>query len=131
MRTSIPVAVLGALAMSAVALHAQTDIVKPAPATDNETQCVMLRTINGWSRIDDRTLMLRSVGRRYRVQFDAPCYEANWAFGARVDHPGLCLRPGDTLIFEIDSSPIGPRSHRRGHRGFEERCLVRTIERLP
>ena len=98
---------------------------------DASTQCVMLRTISGWSRIDDRTLLLRSVGRRYRVQFDAPCYEANWAFGARVDHPGVCLSPGDTLIFEIDSSPIGPRSHRRGHRGFEERCIVRSIERLP
>ena len=101
------------------------------PKPDTSTQCVMVRTINGWSRIDDRTLLLRAVGRRYRVQFDTPCFEANWSFTARVDHPGLCLRPGDTLIFDVESSPLGPRSYRRGHRGFEERCLVRTIERLP
>jgi hypothetical protein len=119
------------LVMMATTLHAESDAAKPSASTDNDTQCVILRTISGWSRIDDRTLLLRSVGRRYRVQFDAPCYEANWAFGARVDHPGICLRPGDTLIFDIDSSPMAPRSHRRVHQGFEERCIVRSIERLP
>lgn len=127
MRTMFLAAAL--LSGSAVFLTATADDdSKPKP--DTSTQCVMLRTISGWSRIDDRTLLLRSAGRRYRVQFDAPCYEANWAFGARVDHPGICLRPGDTLIFDIDSSPVGPRWGHRDHRGFEERCFVKLIERV-
>ena len=131
MRPQILVAVLGTLVVSATALHAESEPAKPSPSTDNDTQCVMLRTINGWSRIDDQTLLLRSAGRRYKVRFDTPCKEANWAISARVEHEGVCLRPGDMMVFEVDSTPVSPRWHRGEHRGFEERCLIRSIERVP
>lgn len=131
MRTASLAAIIGSLLLSVTTLHAEGDTPKPTSEQDNETQCVMLRTINGWSRIDDRTLLLRSAGRKYKVHFDTPCYEANWAFAARVDHPGICLRPGDMMIFEIDASPMGPGIHHRQRRGFEERCLIRSIERVP
>ena len=79
----------------------------------------------------DLTLLLRSAGRRYKVHFFAPCQEANWAFAARVDHSGVCLRPGDVMIFEIDAGLMGPGIHRGPRRGFEERCAISSIERVP
>jgi len=130
-RPAFLAAVLGLLAMSTTDLHAENEPATTSSASDAQTQCVMMRTVNGWSRIDDQTLLLRSAGRRYKLHFDSPCKEANWAISARVDHEGVCLRPGDMMIFEIDSTPIDPRWHRGEHRGFEERCLIRSIERVP
>jgi hypothetical protein len=73
--------------------------------------------------------------RRYKVTFHHPCREANWAFGARTDHFGMCLRPGDALIFSVDGHPLGSRwphwGSRWPERGFEERCYIKTIEQLP
>ena len=131
MRFRFVAAALGALILPMTGLHAEGNTAGQPQAADKETQCVMLRTINGWSRIDDRTLLLRSTGRRYKVTFDTPCYEANWAFSARVDHEGVCLHPGDMMIFEIDAAPMAPSWHHRQRRGFEERCLIKSIERVP
>jgi len=128
------------LAMMALAgammapLQALADVAPKAPADDKQT-CVIARTISGWSRIDDRTVVMRAAARRYKVTFHHPCREANWAFGARTDHFGMCLRPGDALIFSVDGHPLGSRwphwGSRWPERGFEERCYIKTIEQLP
>ena len=119
--------------LSAPALALADD--KPASPPDDKHACVIARTISGWSRLDDRTLVMRAGGRKYLVTFHHPCREANWAYGARTDHFGMCLRPGDALIFSVDSHPLGPRwphwGSRWPERGFEERCYIKTIEKLP
>lgn len=126
-------AFLFAAAMSAVSIQALSAFAddKPPQQPDDPHRCVIVRTISGWSRIDDRTLLLRATGKKFKVTFHSPCYEANWAYAARVDHPGMCLRAGDVLIFDIDSNPMGPRSGDWGHRGFEERCMIKSIELVP
>ena len=109
----------------------------PAPTTnaDDAHRCVVVRTISGWSRVDDRTLIMRtSPQKKYKVTFFSPCREANWAYSARVDNFGMCLRPGDILVFQVGAQSFGPRwsnpfNTPRG--GFEERCAVKSIELLP
>lgn len=110
-----------------------------APATSNDTQrCIIARTIRGWSQIDDRTIILRAGGHKYKVTFHHACREAKWSFGARPDHFGMCLRPGDALIFSSGSHPLGRRWDPWGRHyrhdpfgGFEERCTIKTIELMP
>ena len=128
MRAFLVAAALAAASIQALPVFAEE---KPPQQPDDPHRCVIVRTISGWSRIDDRTLLLRAAGKKFKVSFYSPCYEANWAFAARVDHPGMCLREGDVLIFDISSSPMGPRWNDWGHHGFEERCLIRSIELVP
>jgi len=110
------------------------DDAEPAPQGE-ASSCVNARSIRGWSRIDDRTLVLRSASRKYRVSLVNICREADWAFAARVDHYGMCLRPGDALIFGHDGHPLGARWPHWGarwpERGFEQRCYISAIELLP
>ena len=110
-----------------------------APANSNDThRCVIGRTIKGWSQIDDRTILLRAGGHKYKVTFYNACREAKWSYSARPDHVGMCLRPGDALVFSSGSYPLGRRwdpwgnQHRRDPLdGFEERCTIKTIELMP
>ncbi len=103
-----------------MAMAEEAKPVEPAPANS----CVVVRTIHGWTSIDQQTISLRtSPQKSYKVTFYGPCREANWGFAARVENFGMCLRAGDVLIFKV-GSPWG----RRG--GFEERCVIKSIEAL-
>ena len=134
MRKVAMVLVLAVLSCGA----AWADDLKPAEAPDQHV-CIVARTIHGWSRIDNQTFLVRAAPQKnYRVTFWGQCREANWAYSARVENFGMCLRPGDVLIFDIDSPWPRPRwSNRwsgpfeRRRSGFEERCVIKTIERIP
>lgn len=106
------------------------DPVPPKPE-DDAHRCVIMQTLSGWSRVDDLTLILRGGGKKYKVDFYSPCRETNWAFAMRAENSSMCLRPGDTLIFEIDSNPMERRWRQSNHHGFEERCQIKSIELLP
>lgn len=125
-------ALLAALSLTAVVAPVRAN--DTAPAADKHT-CLIARTISSWSSLDDRTLLIRAGARKYRVTFFNSCRESRWAWTARSDHFGMCVRAGDTLTFSTDPHPLGSSwPHWRwdwpGH-GFEERCHIQSIEALP
>ena len=81
--------------------------------------CAFVDQIYNFKEIDDRTAIVQtSPSRSFKVTFLNSCREMRWAFSARVEaRPGICLRPGDKMIF--------------GDRGFQNRCIVSSVEPLP
>ena len=108
-----------------VAAVAACALIGPASA-DNETpaprrSCAFVDRIYNFTEVDDRTAIVQtSPSQSYRVTFFNSCREMRWAISARVEaRPGICLSPGDKMIF--------------GHRGFgfEDRCIISSVEPLP
>ena len=106
----------------------------PPPA--NGTPCLFARQISGWSQLDDQTVVLRSGSRKFKVTFVGPCRQAKWAYAARVDNFGVCVRPGDVMIFSSPfGHPVGEHWPHWGQRwpanGFDQRCMVQSVSQLP
>jgi hypothetical protein len=96
--------------------------------------CVIMRSIHRWTDLDDKTALIESASRRYKITFWGSCHEMSLSIFARVERSpsaGLCLERGDVLVFnEGLPSPIGP-ARERAHPAFEERCIIDSIEALP
>ena len=120
---AIPVLALGVFAPVETVFAADAEQGTQPPSQTR--RCLVARSIDGWNRIDDRTLILTvSPRHRYKVTFVNPCRQANWAWAARVQGFGMCIRPGDTLIFNVGA-------FRSRHDGFEQSCFIHSIEELP
>jgi hypothetical protein len=93
----------------------------PALADDKpqkpRSSCAFVSQIDSFKEIDDHTAIIQtSPNRRFKVTFFNSCRELRRAIFARVDG-GICLRKGDWIIV--------------GRRGFEERCMIESVEALP
>jgi len=103
-----------------------------ALAADDQAKpssCAFVRTINGWTAVDDQTAIIETSPRRkFKVTFATPCRELKWAHFARIDprpSSAVCLSAGDVLVFGRGAAfPTGRWEH-------EERCMIHTIEPLP
>lgn len=94
----------------------------PALADDKpqtpKSSCAFVRQIDSFKEVDDHTAIIEtSPNKRFKVTFFNSCRELRRAIFARVDSGGVCLRKGDWIIV--------------GRQGFEERCIIETIEALP
>lgn len=98
----------------------------------NTATCAQVSAIDGWGVIDDKTALLVTPGggRRYKVTFVGTCRDmkhANFAEIERRKSSGICLAPGDAIVFR--------RSHpniRREEPAMEERrCTIKSIEAMP
>jgi hypothetical protein len=81
--------------------------------------CVFVDQIDSFQYIDEKSAILEtSPSKRFKVTFLGKCRELRWAVFARVEaRPGICLTKGDKLVV--------------GRHGFEERCVITSIEALP
>jgi hypothetical protein len=109
-------------------LQRSAENVRPVWADDRpaQSQCIIIRSIDNWTDLDDRTVILEtSPTHHYRVTFAVPCREMSRAAFVRVaGSRSMCLRRGDVLVFG-DALPI------RGQRWLSERCIIDSIERVP
>lgn len=89
------------------------------PQPRQRSSCAFVRQIDNFKEVDDYTAILEtSPSRRYKVTFVNRCRELKWAHFARIDaRPGICLSAGDKIIV--------------GRHGFQDRCVIRSIEALP
>ncbi|MFN9357014.1 MAG: hypothetical protein ACK55V_11540 [Alphaproteobacteria bacterium] len=114
----------------------------PAQAGDAAARdaCLFARQISSWSQLDERTVVMRSGSRKFRVTFVGTCRQAKWAEVAQVDNLGLCVRPGDVITFSSSyGHPIGPHWPHWGPHwgprwradGFDQRCMIDSVSLLP
>jgi hypothetical protein len=82
--------------------------------------CALVRSIDNYKPIDDRTVIIEtSPNKKYLVKFANSCREMKWASFARIEsRPGICLSPGDIIVFGDD-------------RRFADRCWISSVTRLP
>lgn len=116
-------AVCAVLAMNAGAALAADEPAKPSA-------CAQVRSIDQWAVIDDRTAMIWTAGnRRFKVTFTTSCRDmkhAHFAEIARKASSGLCLSPGDDIVFGRKHPKM-----RNDEPQEEQRCMIKTIEPMP
>lgn len=95
--------------------------------TKTPSACAFVRSIDSWKPIDGlHAYIYTSPRRKFKVTFVAPCRELKWAIFARLEtRPGVCLSPGDTLVF--GRGTLFPANRWE----FEERCMISAIEPIP
>ena len=106
-------------------LAAASVLALAAPALADDTpkkprsSCAFVSQIDNFKEIDDYSAIIEtSPNRKYKVTFFNSCREMRWAIFARVDaRPGICLGKGDAIIV--------------GRNGFQQRCIIDSIEALP
>jgi hypothetical protein len=112
-----------ALTLSVSAALAADEPVKPST-------CAQVRSIDQWSVIDNRTAIIWTTGnRRFKVTFTTSCSDmkdANFAEIARRASSGLCLSPGDDIVFGRKHPKM-----RNDTPQEEQRCMIKTIEPMP
>lgn len=117
--------------IAAVAFVFPTLSVAAATVNDPVTPstCAVVRTIDSWTDVDESTVILEtSPRRRYKVTFIAACPDVKRggvALIQRSPSAGVCLSPGDSIIF-ARKSPPGPQNF-----DYDERCIIKTIAALP
>lgn len=101
----------------------------PASADDKpaaQTSCARIQSIDDWRPVDNRTIVVQSSGKSFKVTFSSPCPHMKWSVLARVDTRATtstaCLSHGDVILFG--------RGPRRADNSFEqeERCAVKEVE---
>jgi hypothetical protein len=108
-----------AAAVAALALAGPAGAENQVTPDNNPRPCPLVRSIDGFKPVDDRTVIIDAgAGRKYLVKFANKCREMKWAWFARVEaRPGMCLSRGDILVF--------------GNQGFVDRCWIDSIAQLP
>jgi hypothetical protein len=92
--------------------------------------CAQVRSIDQWAVIDDRTAIIWTAdNRRFKVTFTTSCRDmkhAHFAEIARKASSGLCLSPGDDIVFGRKHPKM-----RNDEPQEEQRCMIKTIEPMP
>jgi hypothetical protein len=119
------------VACGAAAVAAGTALADDASKTSS---CAMMRMIDGFGVIDDRTALLTEVSpkRRYKVTFVGTCRDmkhANFAFIERRVSSGICLAPGDEIAFTRRHPKM--RNPDSNIPEEEQRCVIKSIEPTP
>lgn len=103
-----------------------------APSADKPvapSSCAIVQTVDSWQDVDESSVILEtSPHRRYKVTFTAPCPDVKRAVLAliqRAPSAGMCLAPGDAIVF-ARRSPAGPKNF-----DYDERCVIKTITAQP
>ena len=93
------------------------------------SSCAIVQSIDSWKDVDESNVIVEtSPRRRYKVEFSAPCPDAKRAMMAliqRAPSAGMCLSPGDAIIF-ARRSPAGPQNF-----DYDESCVIKTITAQP
>jgi len=117
-----------AMAGAVLAVNAGAALAADEPA--KPSNCAQVRSIDQWGVIDDKTAIIWTTGnRRFKVTFTTSCRDmkhANFAEIARKASSGLCLSPGDDIVFGRKH----PRM-RNDEPQEEQRCMIKTIEPMP
>ena len=104
-----------------VPLAAADDVPPRGPQTNSGPRpCAFVREINGFSMVDDRTVLITTSPRRqFKVTFINVCRDLKWANSLALDSfpGGSCLNPGDAMIV--------------AHGGIPDRCIVQKVEAVP
>jgi Family of unknown function (DUF6491) len=110
---------LGAALIAASVLVLVGPAAADDPAKKARSSCAFVSQIDNFKEVDDHTAIIEtSPNRRFKVTFFNSCRELRWAIFARVEsRPGVCLNKGDAIVV--------------GRHGFQERCIIETIEALP
>lgn len=114
--------VCAVLAASASAGLAADEPTKPS--------CATVRSIDQWGVIDDKTAIIWTSGnRRFKVTFTTSCRDMKHAHFAEISRKassGLCLSPGDDIVFGRKHPKM-----RNDEPQEEQRCMIKTIEPMP
>jgi len=89
------------------------------------SDCAMMRTIDRWSVIDDRTVIIETpAGRQYKVTFTGTCPDLKRAVVIHVKtraSSGVCVAPGDSFVFSHTVFPSRVP-------GNEDSCMIKSVE---
>lgn len=118
-----PVAALGAIAASALAISACAPTMggtETAAMTTEPRECFFTRNVNGFSAPDNDTLYLRvGVNDVYEMQMFGTCPEMDWAQSLAIQS-----RSGSTVCSGMDATIIAPTAI------GAQRCPVRAVRKL-
>lgn len=92
----------------------------PATMADPGQACARVQQINNFKYLDDTSAILETgPSEKFKVTFSGKCPALKHATAIRVEsHPGMCLRPGDVIVFSLDGV-------------IPERCTVSSVTALP
>jgi hypothetical protein len=121
---------LRSVVVACAALTLSLGVALAADEPAKPSACAQVRSIDQWGVIDDRTAIIWTAGnRRFKVTFTTSCRDmkhAHFAQIARKASSGLCLSPGDDIVFGRKHPKM-----RNDEPQEEQRCMIKTIEPMP
>lgn len=117
---AIPLALAAVLAGPSLAAAEKPATAAALVVSDTPNKCAFVRSINGWSYVDDKTIVVETnPSNRFKVSFTIRCHDLDTALGIAIDGRGSsCLRSGDAIVPS------------RSGIGFHQRCTVAKVEHL-
>ena len=103
-----------------LALALSTAPAQAASPTTPKRACFWVQNVNGWSAVDDHTVVLRTgVKEVYRLDLMGPCPDIEWS-----QDIGLVSHGSSSICSPLDATVIA-----RGPLG-PQRCPVRAVTKL-
>ena len=122
-----------ALSLGCAAFAVAVGVPATALAADEApkpSNCAFASTVDRfdrWAVVDDRTIVIEiSPGRQFKVTFTSTCRDAKYANFLRIERrvsSGLCISPGDIIVFSR-------MPHPSGNPGSEDTCMIKKVEGL-
>jgi hypothetical protein len=121
---------LRSVVVACAVLAANAGVASAADEPAKPSSCAQVRSIDQWDVIDDRTAIIWTTGnRRFKVTFTTSCRDMKHAHFAEISRrasSGLCLSPGDDIVFGRKHPKM-----RNDTPQEEQRCMVKSIEPMP
>jgi hypothetical protein len=96
-----------------------------APTERRRPSCIWTRRINGWSPVDNRSMVVTQGTRKFLVTFSGNCPQNRHETAIRIVRPhGSCLGAGDMVDF---TNPFGYQS---GAIMYAP-CMIQKVEIYP
>jgi hypothetical protein len=96
-----------------------------APSERRRPTCVWTRRINGWSPVDNRSMIVTQGTKKYLVTFSGSCPQNRHETAIRIlRNHGSCLGSGDMVDF---TNPFG---YRHGGNMYAP-CMIQKVEIYP
>ncbi len=112
--------IIASLVLAALSLPAFAE--EPAKPADEDAprKCAFARQIDGWSYVDDKTIMIKQgVSHEWKVTLIGNCSRLNWVHAIGVKSRGAgCVTSGDQIVYEEPGMGHGT-------------CTIDTIEYAP